>query len=104
MTDSEKIALVKTMCDETDDDIISAYLALAGNKICRIAYPFDETITEVPDKYAYVQVDAAVYLLNKRGISGQTSSTENGITRAYENADLPASMLRSIVPMAGVPK
>lgn len=104
MTDSEKIAMVKAMCGETDDDIISAYLALAGNKICRIAYPFDDTVTEVPDKYAYVQVDAAVYLLNKRGISGQTSSTENGITRAYENADLPASMLRSVVPMAGVPK
>lgn len=103
MTDSEKIAMVKSMCGETDDDIISAYLALAGNKICRIAYPFDDTVTEVPNKYAYVQVDAAVYLLNKRGAEGQSGHTENGISRSYENADLPASMLRSVVPMCGVP-
>lgn len=104
MTDSEKIAMVKAMCGETDDDIISAYLALAGNKICRIAYPFDDTVTEVPEKYAYVQIDAAVYLLNKRGAEGQSGHTENGISRSYENADLPASMLRSVVPMVGVPR
>lgn len=103
MTESEKITLVKTMSGETDESVISAYLALAGNKICRIAYPFDDEITEVPDKYAYVQVDAAVYLLSKRGISGQTSSSENGISRVYENADLPASMLRSVVPVVGIP-
>lgn len=104
MTDSEKIAMVKAMCGETDDGTISAYLALAGNKICRIAYPFDDTVTEVPDKYAYVQVDAAVYLLNKRGAEGQSGHTENGISRSYENADLPTSMLRSVVQMVGVPK
>lgn len=104
MEDSAKIALVKTMSGETDDDVVSAYLALAGNKICRIAYPFDDEITAVPDKYAYVQIDAAVYLLNKRGAEGEGSHSENGVSRSYENADLPASMLRSVVPLIGVPQ
>jgi hypothetical protein len=30
MTNAEKIALVKTMCGETNDDVISAYLFMAG--------------------------------------------------------------------------
>lgn len=102
MTDAEKITMVKAMCGEQDTEIVSAYLALAGSKILRIAYPFDETKTEVPDKYAHTQVDAAVYLLNKRGAEGQTSHSENGISRNYENADLPASLLRDIVPVCGV--
>lgn len=102
MTDFEKIAMVKAMNDETDDDVISAFLTIAGNKICRIAYPFDDTAVIVPTKYETLQVEAACYLLNKRGAEGQTSHSENGINRSYENADLPDSMIRAIVPMAGV--
>lgn len=104
MTDTEKIALVKVLSDETDDDVIAAYLSIAGEKICRIAYPFDDSIDEVPKKYARLHAEAAAYLLDKRGASGQNSHSENGISRSYENADLPASMLRSITPMVGIPK
>lgn len=102
MTDLEKIVMVKAMNDETDDDVISAFLAIAGNKICRIAYPFDPSVAVVPPQYETLQVEAACYLLNKRGAEGQTSHSENGINRSYENADLPDSMIRTIVPMAGV--
>ena len=102
MTDAEKIAMVKAMSGETDEEIVSAYLALAGNKICRIAYPFDDTVTEVPGKYAYVQVEAAVYMLNKRGAEFQTGHSENGISRQYESGDLPPSLVQQIVPMCGV--
>lgn len=102
MTDYEKSAMVKAMSGEQDDDVVSAYLYLAGQKILRLAYPFDEDVTEVPAKYEHVQIDAAVYLLNKRGAEGETSHGENGISRTYEDADLPASMLRDVVPYCGV--
>ena len=102
MTEAEKITMVKTMSGESDTEVVSTYLSVAGQKILRIAYPFDGTMREVPDKYALTQVDAAVYLLNKRGAEGQTSHSENGISRNYENADLPASLLRDIVPVCGV--
>ncbi len=102
MTDLEKIVMVKAMTDETDDGVISVFLTIAGNKICRIAYPFDDTAMVVPAKYETLQVEAACYLLNKRGAEGETSHSENGISRSYENADLPDSMKRIIVPMAGV--
>ena len=35
------------------------------------------------------------------GSEGQTSHTENGITRQYESADVPASMLKTITPHVG---
>ena len=104
MTNNEKITLVSSMSGETDVDAVSAYLYMAGQKILSLAYPFDHTVTEVPAQYEHVQIDAAVYLLNKRGGEGETAHSENGISRTYENADLPASMLRCIVPLCGVVK
>jgi hypothetical protein len=49
-----------------------------------------------------LQCEIAAYLLNKRGAEGQTSHTENGITRNYGGADVPESMLSSIIPRVGV--
>ena len=102
MLDAEKITLVKAMAGESDESTVSAYLAMAGNKICRRAYPFDPTVTEVPEQYSLLQVEIAVYLLNKRGAEGESGHSENGISRTYENGDVPPSMLRQIVPMCGV--
>lgn len=102
MLESEQIEMVKAMTGENDDGTVSVYLKLAGSKICRRAYPFDPAVTEVPEQYQFLQVEIAVYLLNKRGAEGQTGHTENGISRSYESGDVPASMLRQVVPMAGV--
>lgn len=102
MLESEQIEMVKAMTGENDDGTVSVYLKLAGSKICRRAYPFDPAVTEVPEQYQFLQVEFAVYLLNKRGAEGQTGHTENGISRSYESGDVPESMLRQVVPMAGV--
>ena len=102
MTEPEKISMVKAMTGETDEATVLAYLNIAGSKICRKAYPFAETEMNVPPKYDSTQVEIAVYLLNKRGAEGQTAHSENGISRTYENADIPASLLREVVPMASV--
>lgn len=102
MLETEKIEMVKSMTGETSDGVVSAYLKIAGNKICRKAYPFDPTVTEVPEQYSLLQVEIAVYLLNKRGAEGEAAHSENGISRTYENGDVPTSMLRQIVPMCGV--
>lgn len=102
MLETEKIEMAKSMTGETSDGVVSAYLKIAGNKICRKAYPFDPTVTEVPEQYSLLQVEIAVYLLNKRGADGESAHSENGISRTYENGDVPPSMLRQIVPMCGV--
>ena len=100
MTEIDKISMVTAMTGETNEATVPAYLDIAGSKICHKAYPFAETEMNVPPKYDYTQVEIAVYLLNKRGAEGETSHSENGISRAYENADIPASLMREIVPMA----
>lgn len=102
MQDFEKIGLVKTMTDETNECVVSTYLKIAGEKICRKVYPFDPTVSDVPERYSYLQVEIAVYLLNKRGAEGQTGHTENGISRSYESGDVPESMMRQVIPVAGV--
>lgn len=102
MSAQELIDLVSTLTEETDPDILSTYIDQAGDIVLHYAFPFDDTQTEVPVKYQRVQADIAVYLLNKRGAEGQTGHTENGISRRYENGDIPVTILRRIMPMVGV--
>lgn len=103
MTDTEKLTALKTVVGDSDtDEVLSTYLKLAGSKILAKAYPYDDTVTDVPVKYEYLQVEIAAYMLNKRGAEGQTSHSENGISRTYENADIPASMLKAVTPHCGV--
>lgn len=107
MTNEEKLTMVKVMGDNTNsdtwsDDVLLTYLNIAGQKIIERAYPYDDTITEVPIRYEILQCEIAVYLLNKRGAEGETSHSENGISRSYENADVPESMMSVIIPHIGV--
>jgi hypothetical protein len=107
MTEVEKLTLLRVMVGQPDegdwsDDVLISYLAIAGRKIINRAYPYDDTVTDVPRRYGYLQCDIAAYLLNKRGAEGQTAHSENGISRSYESADIPESMLSEVVPHVGV--
>lgn len=105
MTQEEKLAALKVMVGSSDsDEVLSTYLTFAGSKIIAKAFPYQNDVTEVPTQYSYLQVEIAAYMLNKRGAEGQVSHTENGISRTYENADVPSSMLRTIAPYCGVIK
>lgn len=105
MTEEEKIKTLKAMVGDSDsDDVLSTYLLLSGRKIINRAYPYDSTVTNVPVEYETLQCEIAAYMLNKRGAEGQTQHTENGISRQYENADIPASMLKAVTPHCGIPK
>lgn len=105
MTEEEKLAMLKALVGDSDaEEVLSTYLKLAGRKIITKAYPFDDTQTEVPSQYAELQVEIAAYLLNKRGAEGQTSHSENGISRGYENGDVPPSMLNRVTPSCALPK
>lgn len=100
MTDAEKKVMLTAMTGETADAVLSTYLTIAGNKVLRRVYPFDKTQITVPDQYAINQVEIAAYLVNKRGAEGETSHSENGISRSYEDGDVPPTLLREIVPFA----
>lgn len=101
MTDSEQMTLLKSMTDETDEDLLSAALDYAGQAVLNQAYPYGGAPSEVPTRYMGNQLDIAAYLLNKRGADGQLSVNENGIYRTFEAAAIPASMFKGIVPYVG---
>lgn len=107
MSNEEKLILLKSMIGQVDDsenwtdDILLTYLDVAGRKILIRAYPYKD-VEEVPNKYNALQCEIAIYLLNKRGAEGETSHSENGISRSYENADVPESMLSAVTPYCGV--
>lgn len=102
MTIEERLEVLRAMSDETDEVILRAYLNLAGQKVIEKAFPFRQDVKDVPDKYIFNQIEIAVYLLDKQGAGGQTSHSENGISRRYESASVPNSMLKGIIPFGKV--
>ena len=104
MTQVEKIQELKTLLspDTPSDDEMIALLTLTKGAILNKRYPFGwEWGEEVPQKYEYLQLMMCVQLYNKKGAEGQTSHSENGITRNYEAGDIPQSLLKQIIPCAG---
>ena len=107
MTQAEKLTMLKVMVgvpaeSTTDDAALTVYLSLSASKVLRRAYPYHDTLADVPAQYETLQCEIAAYLWNKRGAEGQTTHRENGISRSYESSDVPESMLNHIVPCVGV--
>lgn len=108
MTNEEKLTMVRVMCESSaddenySDDVLLAYLVIAGEKIINRAYPYNDTVDVVPKRYEMLQCEIAAYLLSKRGAEGQISHSENGISRSYESGDVPDSLLNVVTPFIGV--
>lgn len=110
MTTEEKIAYIGVISEETDENVISAFLnmaeEIARNKVFPWGVKDDETSEEhaqkVLDRYSNVICEIAVYLLNKRGAEGETVHNENSGDRTYESAGVPISILRKLTPFCGV--
>jgi len=100
----DKLSTLKVLLGVTDtseDQLLLTFLSLAEEKILERLYPYDGEKKELPQRYNGKQLEIAVYLYNKQGAEGQTVHSENGISRTYESADVPESMLRGIAPFVG---
>ncbi|MBQ3265208.1 MAG: DNA-packaging protein [Ruminococcus sp.] len=95
-----QLEALRALTDETDETVLNACLHLAGAKIVNRCYPFDPE-KPVPPRYYNLQVEIAAYLVNKRGAEGQLTHNENGISRTYESASVPESMLKDVTPFVG---
>lgn len=80
------------------DVILQFYLDNASDIICDM-----RNTNIVEDKYLNTQTKMAIEMFNKRGAEGQTSHSENGISRSYEKADISPSLLASITPVVKTP-
>lgn len=102
MTQLEQLKALLGVDGTDEDNLLNTLLSISKQKILDRAFPYDDSIKEVPSRYETKQIEIAVYLYNKQGAEGQTSHSENGISRLYENADVPESLMRGIVPKVGV--
>ena len=104
MTMEKKIGMLRRMMDgdETDEGILEVYLELAGQKILNRMYPYREDYEglEVPDRFAMIQLNIAVYMLYKRGAEGEIQHIENGVHRNYGSSDIPDALLKDVYPFA----
>jgi hypothetical protein len=105
MTDVEKLAILRTMLDDSDttsDDTANTYLAAAEKAVINLVYPFgDVSEKTMPERYEYEQIEIAAYMLNKRGAEGETAHTEGGTSRTFETGDIPISLRARITAYAG---
>lgn len=100
MTQLERLKLRITENDnelELEDVLESAKAVILSRR-----YPFGEQPLEIEDKYKDLQIRIAVEMYNKRGVEGQTSHSENGVSRGYSSASVSEELLREITPKAGV--
>ena len=102
MTEADKVTKLQSLTGETEQDILSAYLLIAKEIVINKAFPYGDGTEEVPDKYSLTQIQIAEYLLNKRGAEGERVHSENGISRTYDDGDIPPALLRRILPVVGV--
>lgn len=102
MTLDEKLASLRIklgdeeVSDETLIDVLEDSKYLILNRIYELT-EIPEGI-DVPSRYERVQLKIAVELFNKRGAEGETSHSENGISRTYESASVSPSLLREVKP------
>lgn len=95
-----KIWLGMADSDTSKDAQLQMFLDAAESKI-------KERRNNLPDeemepRWNLKQIEIATYLYNKQGAEGETQHIENGTTRTYESASVPASMLADISPIVRV--
>lgn len=98
MTDAEKLALVKVLINDNNiaDTIVTDYLALSKDRLRERIYPYvdftetDQQSQEVyplPSRYDRTQCELAARMLDRRGVEGEVSHNENGVSRQYASCD-----------------
>jgi hypothetical protein len=101
MTNAEKrAALAASLAPDTDtDEVLDNVLADAEALVLNRMYPFGYPDgTEIPARYERIQIQLAVELYSKRGAEGQTSHSENGISRSWSEG---SPLLNRVMPHVG---
>ena len=95
----EPLDMLKALLPEETDAVLSVFLTLAEKAVLKKLYPFDPNKNTVPERYYENVVNLALYRYNKQGAEGQTSHSENGVSRTYQSE---AEILSDIVPYVGM--
>ena len=100
MTQLERLKLRIT--ENTNDEELEDILESAKAAILARRFPFGEVPNELEARYEDLQIRIAVEMFAKRGAEGETSHSENGVSRSYSSASVSEELLREITPKGGV--
>jgi len=105
MTDNEKLTRLKTILGETSKDtLLSEYLAMAKDEIINWIY-INSSVPEnatMPSKYDQVQIQACIEGFSIRGAEGESSHSENGISRQFVYEDMLSYIHSHVFQEAGL--
>ena len=90
--------------DESCDDIFQDKLNDAKDIFLNRVYPFDKTITDMPERYKGWQTRCAIELYRLDDDGDFTSYSENGLSWTRDTSGLSSKLLNELPPaQAGVP-
>ena len=87
---------------EADKPLLLILINRAIRKVCAKRYPWGYTDKEkdmAVERYRDTIFEAAVYYCAKQGADGESSHSENGISRSYQNE---ADIYFDVIPMVKV--
>lgn len=95
-----KKAKSRNMSYITPDDCVDEVVSAINDVNERRRYiPTKDVLFE--EKYEQIVIKICMFNIAKYGAEGETSHSENGISRGYENGDASAdSILKKVVPLA----
>ena len=89
------------MPDVSDVNLLNAAMERARRVILNRRFPFGYSEDQIVEpQYLDLQLSIAIELVSKMGAEGETTHSENGVSRSFENAGVSESLLSQIVPMA----
>lgn len=90
MDQLSKLKLKLGITDNSQDDLLNLYLEDAKDTILELTH-----LDKLPESLLSTQIELAIVLYNKAGIEGQTSHSEGGISRSFEEG-IPESIMKKI--------
>jgi hypothetical protein len=84
-----KIRITENVNDVELEDILESAKAVILSR----RFPFGEQPIEIEDRYKDLQIRIAVEMFAKRGAEGETSHSEDGISRTYSSANVSEDLL-----------
>lgn len=112
MIDKDKILkdvkVIQGIEDNSEDELIKTFIEVAIGKLLEIRYPFDLNKTELDlEKRFESWITRAVRsIYDTQGSYNITQFAQNGVQITYSRLSegIDESLIRSVMPYAGVPK
>lgn len=101
MASSETIAGVIArlgLTDPTEQELLMIEACCDDSESTIRKYRQQEETEEIEPKYKTLAIKMALYQYSKQGVDGVLSFSENSVSRSYEAADYPKSLISQITP------